>query len=148
LTTYYHLISGHRKHGDCIEAIYMQEVSAEEQPLYARLVVTSAAVIHSVLQGQSKAKFTINGKHVWARKYVPKNPKSSSPPKSPTSPQPTSPAAEPSCVNWVWLSFSCFEIKKIGFIFKLSLTVLKYLYSIYYLSNKIIIKLIPNFVIK
>jgi hypothetical protein len=51
-------------------------------------------------------------------------------------------------VNWVWLSFSCFEIKKIGFIFKLSLTVLKYLYSIYYLSNKIIIKLIPNFVIK
>ncbi|XP_061986450.1 uncharacterized protein LOC133705332 [Populus nigra] len=88
-----------KKHGDCIEAIYMQEVSAEEQPLYARLVVTSAAVIHSVLQGHSKAKFTINGKHVWARKYVPKNPKSSSPPKSPTSPQPTSPAAEPSCVN-------------------------------------------------
>ncbi|KAJ6322899.1 hypothetical protein OIU77_012687 [Salix suchowensis] len=88
-----------KKHGDCIDAIYMQEVSAEEQPLYARLVVPSAAVIHGVLQGQSKAKFTINGKHVWARKYVPKNPKSSSPPKSPTSPQPTSPAAEPSSVN-------------------------------------------------
>ncbi|KAL3581459.1 hypothetical protein D5086_015791 [Populus alba] len=53
----------------------------------------------NIAGGQSKAKFTINGKHVWARKYVPKNPKSSSPPKSPTSPQPTSPAAEPSCVN-------------------------------------------------
>ncbi|KAJ6690388.1 hypothetical protein OIU85_006634 [Salix viminalis] len=88
-----------KKHGDCIDAIYMQEVSAEEQPLYARLVVPSAAFIHGVLQGQSKAKFTINGKHVWARKYVPKNPKSSSPPTSPTSPQPTSPAAEPSSVN-------------------------------------------------
>ncbi|KAF9676732.1 hypothetical protein SADUNF_Sadunf08G0033500 [Salix dunnii] len=88
-----------KKHGDCIDAIYMQEDSAEEQPLYARLVVPSAAVIRSVLQGQSKAKFTINGKHVWARRYIPKNPKSSSPPKSPTSPQPTSPAAEPSSVN-------------------------------------------------
>jgi hypothetical protein len=77
----------------------MQEVSAEEQPLYARLVVTSAAVIHSVLQGQSKAKFTINGKHVWARKYVRKNLKSSSPSKSPTSPQPTSPDTGSSSLN-------------------------------------------------
>ncbi|KAF9674831.1 hypothetical protein SADUNF_Sadunf10G0167800 [Salix dunnii] len=90
-----------KKHGVCIEAIYMQEVSAEEQPLYARLVVPSAAILHDVLLGQSKAKFTINGKHVWARKYVRKNPKSPSPSKSPTSPQPTSPDAGPSSVNWV-----------------------------------------------
>jgi len=58
------LICGNRKHGDCIEAIYMQEVSAEEQPLFARLVVPSAAILHNVLLGQGKAKFTINGKHV------------------------------------------------------------------------------------
>ncbi|KAG5237687.1 Rho guanine nucleotide exchange factor [Salix suchowensis] len=90
-----------KKHGVCIEAIYMQEVSAEEQPLYARLVVPSAAILHDVLLGQSKAKFTINGKHVWARKYVRKNPKSPSPSKSPTSPQPTSPDTEPSSLNWV-----------------------------------------------
>ncbi|KAI9387733.1 hypothetical protein POPTR_010G216400v4 [Populus trichocarpa] len=88
-----------KKHGECIEAIYMQEVSAEEQPLYARLVVPSAAILHNVLLGQGKAKFTINGKHVWARKYVRKNLKSSSPSKSPTSPQPTSPDTGSSSLN-------------------------------------------------
>jgi hypothetical protein len=93
------LICGNRKHGECIEAIYMQEVSAEEQPLYARLVVPSAAILHNVLLGQGKAKFTINGKHVWARKYVRKNLKSSSPSKSPTSPQPTSPDTGSSSLN-------------------------------------------------
>ncbi|KAL3579272.1 hypothetical protein D5086_020776 [Populus alba] len=46
-----------------------------------------------------KAKFTINGKHAWARKYVRKNLKSSSPSKSPTSPQPTSPDTGSSSLN-------------------------------------------------
>ncbi|CAL5363531.1 unnamed protein product [Camellia sinensis] len=75
-----------RKFGEIIEAIHMQEVPAEGQVLYARLVVHSASVINVVLEGQRKAKFSINGKHVWARKYVKKNPKS-------PSHQPTSPVA-------------------------------------------------------
>ncbi|WCJ19418.1 hypothetical protein M5689_001711 [Euphorbia peplus] len=80
-----------RKYGECIEAIYMQEVTIEEhQPLYARLVVRSGAIIKTILDGNSKAKFSINGKHVWARKYVRKNlkspPRSSSPSSNPTSP--------------------------------------------------------------
>ncbi|KAM5556131.1 hypothetical protein ABKV19_023826 [Rosa sericea] len=58
-----------KKFGDVIEAIYMQEVLSQ-QPLYARLVVRSASSIPVVLEGQNKAKFTIKGKHVWARKYV------------------------------------------------------------------------------
>ncbi|KAL7228747.1 hypothetical protein ACSBR2_007443 [Camellia fascicularis] len=67
-----------RKFGEIIEAVHMQEVPGGEQVLYARLVVHSASVINVVLEGQRKAKFSINGKHVWARKYVKKNPKSPS----------------------------------------------------------------------
>lgn len=62
-----------RIYGDCIEAIHMQEVAAGEQPLYARLVVTSSGAMDVILKNKEKAKFSINGKHVWARKYVRKN---------------------------------------------------------------------------
>ncbi|KAM4094167.1 hypothetical protein ACB094_06G175200 [Castanea mollissima] len=80
-----------RKFGDFIEDIFMQEVLPEEQPLYARLVVRVASFIEVVLDHKNKAKFSINGKHVWARKYVRKN---KSPAKSsPSASQPTSPAA-------------------------------------------------------
>lgn len=48
----------------------MQEVDDETQPLYARLVLESAARMDDVLQGAPKRKFSINGKHVWARKFV------------------------------------------------------------------------------
>ncbi|KAJ7964013.1 Rho guanine nucleotide exchange factor [Quillaja saponaria] len=58
----------------------------EEQPLYARLVMQSVAAMEAVL-GNGKLKFNINGKHVWARKYVRKNGK------SPGTSQPNSPAA-------------------------------------------------------
>ncbi|CAI9772430.1 unnamed protein product [Fraxinus pennsylvanica] len=60
-----------RRFGDFIEDIFMQEVDAGEQPLFARLVVRSSSIINSIAGG-SKAKYTINGKHVWARKYVKK----------------------------------------------------------------------------
>ncbi|KAJ4845896.1 hypothetical protein Tsubulata_026863 [Turnera subulata] len=80
------------KNGNCIEKIYMEEVSAEEQPLYALMVVHTPALIHAILEGKSKAKFTINGKHVWARKFIPKNPRLVNSSSSSAS-QPTSPAA-------------------------------------------------------
>ncbi|XP_009604652.1 uncharacterized protein [Nicotiana tomentosiformis] len=64
-----------RKFGEDVEAIYMQEVSDDEQPLYARLVTRSLAALEAIVDG-GKAKYNINGKHVWARKYVKKpNPK-------------------------------------------------------------------------
>ncbi|KAI6676442.1 hypothetical protein NL676_037238 [Syzygium grande] len=62
-----------RRFGNFIEELHMQEVLPEEQALYARLVVHPASVIDSILGSKSKAKFTINGKHVWARRYVRKN---------------------------------------------------------------------------
>ncbi|KAK4766216.1 hypothetical protein SAY87_007858 [Trapa incisa] len=62
-----------RKLGNCFEAIYMQGVSSpSEQPLYARLVVRPDQTIHVVLNGKSKVKFVINGKHLWGRKYLKK----------------------------------------------------------------------------
>ncbi|GAB2228947.1 hypothetical protein Droror1_Dr00023081 [Drosera rotundifolia] len=67
--------------GDVIEAIQMQEVGEGEQALYAKLVVCNASMIQVILDGQSKVKFSINGKHAWARKYVRKN--TPSPPRSP-----------------------------------------------------------------
>lgn len=71
--------------GDCIESFYMQEVKApDEQALFARIVFYCPSIIHVILNGVTKAKFTINGKHVWMRKFVPKRPRSTaSPPPSP-----------------------------------------------------------------
>uniref|UniRef100_A0A7N0UC32 Uncharacterized protein n=1 Tax=Kalanchoe fedtschenkoi TaxID=63787 RepID=A0A7N0UC32_KALFE len=63
-----------RRNGDVIEAIYMQEVPPEDQILYARMVIKSPALIDVILGGVDvKAKFAINGKHVWGRKYVKKS---------------------------------------------------------------------------
>ena len=61
-------------YGDCIEMFQMQEVPPNEQALFARIVFWSAATINDVLQGQPKMKYTINGKHIWARKFIPKPP--------------------------------------------------------------------------
>ncbi|CAI8602077.1 unnamed protein product [Vicia faba] len=61
-----------RKCGDIIERLIMQEANPGEQPLYARLVVRPDAinVIDHFLEYQTRMKFAINGKHVWARKYI------------------------------------------------------------------------------
>ncbi|KAL0346757.1 UNVERIFIED_CONTAM: hypothetical protein Scaly_1691700 [Sesamum calycinum] len=63
-----------RLFGNCIESFLMQEVvSPNEQALYAKIVFLRSSFIRAILSGVSKAKFTINGKHVWMRKFVPKN---------------------------------------------------------------------------
>ncbi|KAJ4707900.1 Rho guanine nucleotide exchange factor [Melia azedarach] len=59
-----------RMYGDCVETVHMQEnVASEEQPLFARLVLNSVATVDQILNGRRIAKFRINGKHIWARKY-------------------------------------------------------------------------------
>ncbi|MCE3216107.1 hypothetical protein HAX54_004926 [Datura stramonium] len=60
-----------RKFGEDVEAVYMQEVTDDEQALYARLVTRTPSVLEAIVDG-GKAKYNINGKHVWARKYVKK----------------------------------------------------------------------------
>ncbi|KAJ8544136.1 hypothetical protein K7X08_028647 [Anisodus acutangulus] len=55
--------------------VYMQEVNDEEQALYARLMTRSPVALEAIVDG-GRAMYNINGKHVWARKYVKKtNPK-------------------------------------------------------------------------
>ncbi|KAB2618311.1 hypothetical protein D8674_014180 [Pyrus ussuriensis x Pyrus communis] len=66
--------------GARIESVQMQEVQPYEQSLFARIVFHSPATIEAILNGMSKAKFTINGKHVWVRKYVPRRTRSFLPP--------------------------------------------------------------------
>lgn len=58
--------------GECIESFYMQEVAIGEHALFAKIVLYHTSYIHAVLSGGTKAKFTINGKHVWMRKFIPK----------------------------------------------------------------------------
>ncbi|CAA7031492.1 unnamed protein product [Microthlaspi erraticum] len=62
-----------RRFGDIIEAIYMPGVEGnEQQALYARMVLHSAAKIPEIVTtGITRTKYTINGKHVWARKFIP-----------------------------------------------------------------------------
>ncbi|KAI3807169.1 hypothetical protein L1987_23093 [Smallanthus sonchifolius] len=61
-----------RLFGECIESFYMQEVAICEQPLFAKIVLYDTSYIHVILNGGTKAKFTINGKQVWVRKFIPK----------------------------------------------------------------------------
>ncbi|KAL3532693.1 hypothetical protein ACH5RR_006214 [Cinchona calisaya] len=58
--------------GNCIESFHMQPVRSDEQALYARVVFCTPAIIDLILNGVNKAKFTINGKHLWMRKFVPR----------------------------------------------------------------------------
>ncbi|XP_074356569.1 uncharacterized protein LOC141696311 [Apium graveolens] len=56
--------------GQCIEDIYMQEVQSDEQPLFARMVCRSASVIPKIAPPGPKSMYNINGKRIYAKKYV------------------------------------------------------------------------------
>lgn len=59
---------------NCIQSIWMQDVPPNGQSLFARIVFRSPEIVKKILIGSStgKTKFTINGKHVWARKFIPR----------------------------------------------------------------------------
>ncbi|KAF6146747.1 hypothetical protein GIB67_009033 [Kingdonia uniflora] len=59
-----------RRYGDCIEAIYMQDGTPDAQPLFARVVFYSSSFIDTILGGNEKESFVINGKHVRMRRYM------------------------------------------------------------------------------
>ncbi|CAH2072835.1 unnamed protein product [Thlaspi arvense] len=64
-----------RRYGEIIEAIEMGGKEGNEQVLYAKMVLRSAATIPEIVEngGDTRNKFTINGKHVWARKFIPRS---------------------------------------------------------------------------
>lgn len=62
-------------YGDCVECISMEPSSSSpDQFLYARLVVRDIQTVDHVLARGPIAKFKINGKHVWARKFERREP--------------------------------------------------------------------------
>ncbi|KAJ0533606.1 hypothetical protein HanRHA438_Chr09g0392361 [Helianthus annuus] len=66
-----------RMFGDIIQSLHMQPVEAGTQPLFARIVVRNPSSLKAVIGKdglQGKSKYVINGKHVWARKFVPRTP--------------------------------------------------------------------------
>ncbi|KAM7265286.1 hypothetical protein ACFE04_002969 [Oxalis oulophora] len=64
-------------YGDCIESLHMQEVlPPNQQSLFARIIFRSPSTIERILNGRHTVKFSIQGRHVWARKFMPKRPSS------------------------------------------------------------------------
>ena len=83
-----------RSYGICMESLHMQEAQPHQQLLFARIIFQTASTMEMIL-GTGKVKFTMNGKHVWARKFVPKHAKSSL-----SSPLPPSHLSDTSF--WLW----------------------------------------------
>ncbi|RLN36165.1 hypothetical protein C2845_PM03G25520 [Panicum miliaceum] len=58
-----------------VEVISVQEPVAPKPPLYAHITFYSQDTLFRVLAGHPRVKFVIRGKHLWARKFVPKRKK-------------------------------------------------------------------------
>lgn len=56
--------------GQFIEEIHMQEVLSDEQPLFARMVCRSSSIIPKIAPPGTKSMYSINGKHIYAKKFV------------------------------------------------------------------------------
>lgn len=48
------------------------EDAGGEPPTYGRIVLRRAATVAAVLAGRPLVKLVVNGRHLWARKYVPR----------------------------------------------------------------------------
>ncbi|CAN6300140.1 unnamed protein product [Urochloa humidicola] len=57
--------------GPCVETVMVEKVAPGQCPVYGRMILRSAAMIPVVLKGRETAKFVINGRHLWARVYIP-----------------------------------------------------------------------------
>ncbi|KAF5196640.1 Rho guanine nucleotide exchange factor [Thalictrum thalictroides] len=64
-----------RSYGDVVEDIRMQQTDPNVQQLYAIVTLRSANTVESILSGRDRIKYVIRGKHVVARRYVPKSSK-------------------------------------------------------------------------
>ncbi|KAL3499627.1 hypothetical protein ACH5RR_038720 [Cinchona calisaya] len=58
--------------GDVVENVLVEQAAEGEPPLYGRVIFTRHSIIDTILNGQSKAKFMVGRKHLWARVYVPR----------------------------------------------------------------------------
>ncbi|KAF8668305.1 hypothetical protein HU200_052361 [Digitaria exilis] len=60
--------------GDCVAKVLMEKTSPGDAPTYGRVVFRRAAMVAAVLRGRPMVKLVVNGRDLWARKYVPRPP--------------------------------------------------------------------------
>ncbi|KAG0498032.1 hypothetical protein HPP92_002723 [Vanilla planifolia] len=60
-----------RHFGD-VEMVNVEQAVGPRQPLFAHVSFYSIATVLRILNGGSKVKFMANGKHLWARRFIPK----------------------------------------------------------------------------
>ncbi|KAF5734401.1 hypothetical protein HS088_TW16G00850 [Tripterygium wilfordii] len=58
--------------GGVVQDVVIEQSRTGRDPQFGRIVFKSSLVIPLVLNGQTKAKFLVNGKHLWVRIYVPR----------------------------------------------------------------------------
>ncbi|XVF51782.1 hypothetical protein PTKIN_Ptkin04bG0212300 [Pterospermum kingtungense] len=59
--------------GEVVQDLVIEQAQPGQEPQFGRIVFTTSLVIPKVLNGQAKAKFLVNRKHLWARIYVPRH---------------------------------------------------------------------------
>ncbi|KAK3145012.1 hypothetical protein QOZ80_4AG0321350 [Eleusine coracana subsp. coracana] len=57
---------------DCVAKVMMEKTPAGEPPTYGRIVLRRASIVSEVLGGRPLVKLVVNGRQLWARKYVPR----------------------------------------------------------------------------
>jgi hypothetical protein len=70
-----HLCFQYDRHYGDVEEITVEEPIEHRPPLYAHVTFFSQMTIFHVLDGNKRVKFMTRGKHLWARKFVPKKQK-------------------------------------------------------------------------
>ncbi|KAF8364729.1 hypothetical protein HHK36_011008 [Tetracentron sinense] len=58
--------------GNVVDDVLIERTPLGIEPQYGRIIFTSTSTISRILNGESKAKFVVNRKHLWARVYVPR----------------------------------------------------------------------------
>ncbi|KAJ3683506.1 hypothetical protein LUZ60_013733 [Juncus effusus] len=63
------------EYGNDLERIYIEEPAERRDPQYAHVTFRHIETIFQVLGDEAKKKFLTNGKHLWARRFIPKKKK-------------------------------------------------------------------------
>ncbi|KAJ6308631.1 hypothetical protein OIU76_018253 [Salix suchowensis] len=58
--------------GEVVQNVFIERTQLGKDAQFGRIVFTNSLVIPRILNGQTKAKFMVNRKHLWARIYVPR----------------------------------------------------------------------------
>ncbi|KAJ1688467.1 hypothetical protein LUZ63_019857 [Rhynchospora breviuscula] len=60
------------RYHDDVESIYIEEPNTTRDPQYAHVTFYHQESVEFVLAGHAKVKFKVKGKHLWARRFIPR----------------------------------------------------------------------------